>query len=238
MQHRLNVRAMLGIGAASLGLALLAAACGGGSDGGDSAQTAAATTTTGTTAASATATGNAAASGTASASSSASSTSSAAATTPTATKEPPDPSHGTKNRAVEKVAAANAAQVVVTGVGTQDVNKQEAFGFQFTAGIPGYRVEYVDKVTTCGSGADVDMHGAKGILLVTLKPAIAHDSSGATTVTINQLQSSGKVITGIQQICDFEGVVQFAVGLTGTGAFQVLEGNNGDQLAVLVNQKN
>jgi hypothetical protein len=227
MQPRLNARAVRIVGAASLGLAVLAAACGGeGSDGKDTGQTASATSSA--------ATGTAA---TASSSATASTTA-AAPTAKAAASETPDPSRGTKNRPVEKAAAPNAALVVVTGVGSDDVNKQEAFGFQFAAGIPGYRVEYVDKAAQCGSGAEIDMHGAKGIMLVTLKPAIAHDSSGASTIATTDFQGSHKIITGIQPACDSEGVVSFAVGLTGTGAFQVLESNKGDQLAILVNQKN
>ena len=145
-------------------------------------------------------------------------------------------SRGTSTKPVEKIVPMSMKQSVVTGAQTQDQNRREAFGFSFNGGIPGYKVEYVKEAVQCGSGAVADMQGAAGILVVTMRPAVAHDDAGKSTVTQGAFLSSGRVIKGIRQICDFEGVVAFAVGLSATDPFEVVELDG--KLGIIVGKPN
>ena len=145
-------------------------------------------------------------------------------------------SRGTSTKPVEKIVPMSMKQSVVTGAQTQDQNRREAFGFSFNGGIPGYRVEYVKEAVQCGSGAAADMQGAAGILVVTMRPAVAHDDAGKSTVTQGAFLSSGRVIKGIRQICDFEGVVAFAIGLSATDPFEVVELDG--KLGIIVGKPN
>ena len=145
-------------------------------------------------------------------------------------------SRGTSTKPVEKIVPMSMKQSVVTGAQTQDQNRREAFGFSFNGGIPGYKVEYVKEAVQCGSGAVADMQGAAGILVVTMRPAVAHDDAGKSTVTQGAFLSSGRVIKGIRQICDFEGVVAFAIGLSATDPFEVVELDG--KLGIIVGKPN
>ena len=145
-------------------------------------------------------------------------------------------SRGTSIKPVEKIVPMSMKQSVVTGAQTQDQNRREAFGFSFNGGIPGYKVEYVKEAVQCGSGAVADMQGAAGILVVTMRPAVAHDDAGKSTVTQGAFLSSGRVIKGIRQICDFEGVVAFAIGLSATDPFEVVELDG--KLGIIVGKPN
>lgn len=143
---------------------------------------------------------------------------------------------GTSSKPVEKIVPMSMKQSIVTGAQTQDQNRREAFGFSFNGGIPGYKVEYVKEAVQCGSGAVADMQGAAGILVVTMRPAVAHDDVGKSTVTQGAFLSSGRVIKGIRQICDFEGVVAFAIGLSATDPFEVVELDG--KLGIIVGKPN
>lgn len=95
--------------------------------------------------------------------------------------------------------------------------------FQFAGDrLPGYHVEYVDRpVRQCGSGDPVPLAG-QGALLVRLEPAQAHDDRGAVTLQTRALQTQLPVLREARLVCDFEGQVAWALGVTAPNPFRVL----------------
>jgi len=85
--------------------------------------------------------------------------------------------------------------------------------FEFQGGLPGYRVEYVDEATGCGSGLPVEIAGA-ALLQVRMAPAAAHDDAGAPTFPQQELLPGLPSILEAEQTCDFEADVTWVIGLT------------------------
>ena len=91
-----------------------------------------------------------------------------------------------------------------------------------TGPVPGYTIRYVTRVTTDSSGTTISVPGHR-YLLITLRPALAHTTSGAPTIS-RQIQVSGyPVLAGWALAGDFEGVVTLAVGLQHAASIRVGE---------------
>ncbi|HJS44479.1 MAG TPA: hypothetical protein VJ755_13495 [Gemmatimonadales bacterium] len=98
--------------------------------------------------------------------------------------------------------------------------------FEFTGdSVPGYRVEYTTRpVQRCGSGDPVSVAGT-GRLLVRFEPAQAHDEHGNPTPPLAARQSTPE-LTAVREmtlICDFEGQVEWVLGITAPAAYRVSE---------------
>lgn len=103
---------------------------------------------------------------------------------------------------------------VLIDVQTGTLEQYDRAIFQFEAGIAGYRVEYVaPPITACGSGLPVEIAG-NAFLQVRLYPAEAHDDAGAQTLEQTELAPNLPSLLEMEQICDFEGVVTWVMGLT------------------------
>lgn len=77
----------------------------------------------------------------------------------------------------------------------------------------GYRVAYVDApVLSCGSGEPVTLEGG-AVLTVTLLPAVAHSEDGKSLLATKQLKPGHISVKSMEQICDFEGRVTWAIGV-------------------------
>lgn len=128
---------------------------------------------------------------------------------------------------------------VVTGVALlQDVRiglhpetSSERIVFEFDTALPQTRVEYVDSVQQCGSGQDVDVDG-DAIIAVRFYDAAAHDSQGETTFDEQEIDGSGELIEEAEQFCDFEGQVEWAIGLDEERDFVVTHLSNPPRLVV------
>lgn len=94
---------------------------------------------------------------------------------------------------------------------------------EFSGALPGYRVEYVDRpVRRCGSGEAVEVAG-EGWLRVHLEPARAHDDAGRATIRQRDLRPALPLLRQATLICDFEGQVEWVLGLAAPNQFRVLE---------------
>lgn len=98
--------------------------------------------------------------------------------------------------------------------------------FEFTTdSVPGYRVEYTTKpVQRCGSGDPVRVAGT-GRLLVRFEPAQAHDEQGNPTPSL-AARHSAPGLTAVREmtlICDFEGQVEWVLGIAAPSAYRVSE---------------
>ncbi len=95
--------------------------------------------------------------------------------------------------------------------------------FEFGEGpLPGYHVSYVDDVYACGSGDAVNVAGASR-LTVRLQPARAHDDSGNVTVADRRRRPALPTLRELTITCDFEALVEWALGLTGQTPYRVIE---------------
>jgi hypothetical protein len=80
--------------------------------------------------------------------------------------------------------------------------------------VPGYSVRYVQRVVADASGQVITMPGAR-YLVITLRPAQAHNEAGASTVTSGVHNPAYPALASWALAGDFEGVVRIALGLAG-----------------------
>lgn len=89
--------------------------------------------------------------------------------------------------------------------------------------MPGYHVEYATRtVRRCGSGDPVSVLGA-GRLVVRFEPARAHDDQGHPTLTARERTLGLPALMEMKLICDFEGQVEFVLGVTARALYRVSE---------------
>lgn len=95
--------------------------------------------------------------------------------------------------------------------------------FEFSGDAsPGYQVEYVTQpVRACGSGALIPLSGT-GHLMVRFEPAQAHDTLGRDTTSERALAPHLPQVQELKLVCDFEGQVEWAIGLAARRRFRVL----------------
>lgn len=100
----------------------------------------------------------------------------------------------------------------------------ERFVFEFEGGLPGYRVKYVNRpITQCGSGRTVQVAG-NAFLKIHFTPAQAHEmNSGEVTVDDRNRMLDFANAQQLVDVCDFEGNVEWVLGLRTAGRFRVTE---------------
>lgn len=96
--------------------------------------------------------------------------------------------------------------------------------FEFADSVlPGYQIEYPEgPIRRCGSGDEVFLAGS-GRLLVRLEPAQAHDEGGNSTIPNRGWAPRLPVVQDMNLVCDFEGQVEWAIGLVERRRFRVIE---------------
>jgi hypothetical protein len=86
----------------------------------------------------------------------------------------------------------------------------------------GYSVTYVDRPAHhCTSGAPLTVEG-DALLMITLRPAAAHGETGKPAAP-KELTEDLTVLREVEQVCDFEGVASWVVGLSAPNKFRVME---------------
>lgn len=105
------------------------------------------------------------------------------------------------------------------------------FEFEGTL-VPGYHVEYIDSpVRHCGSG-EVTQVAGQGWLLVRLQPAQAHTEEGRPTMAAREQHPKLPVVLELEQLCDFEGQVEWVLGNRRPERFRVMELSSPPRLVV------
>lgn len=104
------------------------------------------------------------------------------------------------------------------------------------SGVPGYRVEYVDRpVRHCGSGDPLQLAG-DAWLLITLRGTQAHTDAGQATVQSRERRLQMPIVKELEFACDFEGVVEIALGVSSPNRYRVVELQNPTRLIIDVQQ--
>ncbi len=89
--------------------------------------------------------------------------------------------------------------------------------------VPGYRVEYAaGPVRSCASGDVVSVAGSTR-LVVHLEPARAHDDQGNPVPRQRDLVPGLPVVREVKLVCDFEGQVEWVLGLPAKQPYRVTE---------------
>lgn len=88
--------------------------------------------------------------------------------------------------------------------------------------LPSFEVRYVPQVTADPSGRPITLPGHR-YLLITLRPAQAHDSSGGATMTRSAQVLGYPVLKGYALAGDFEGIFSLALGLAGPASIRIGE---------------
>ena len=90
------------------------------------------------------------------------------------------------------------------------------------AGLPGYRVEYVDRpLYDCGSGEPTYPVG-DAWLEIRLEPAAAHTEEGRPTLGARDLPVGQPLLQRIYRTCNFEGIVVHVLALSEPNPFRVM----------------
>jgi hypothetical protein len=98
--------------------------------------------------------------------------------------------------------------------------------------MPGYRVEYLTRRSEeCGSGQPVRVGGSEQILLA-LSPAKAHNDDGSATIKERVRLPRLKMLQEMRVVCDYEGEVEWLLGLTARRQYRVLELSNPTRLVL------
>jgi hypothetical protein len=107
--------------------------------------------------------------------------------------------------------------------------------FEFKSHLPAGRVSYEASAVACGSGAPVSIPG-NAVLLVSFTGTDAHDDAGRLTIPTTTLEGPGKTILQARQICDFEGHVTWALGISGKQQFKVTRLQNPTRVVIDIRQ--
>lgn len=110
--------------------------------------------------------------------------------------------------------------------------------FEFSDGkFPGYKVEYAaEPVQQCGSGDAVKLAG-ESILMVRFMPLAAHTDEGEPTIEWREVSPKLPMILEIERVCDFEGEVEFALGLSQKTEYRVSELSGPMRLVIDIKHK-
>lgn len=104
-----------------------------------------------------------------------------------------------------------------------EFSSESAGGEGWGDSLPGYVVEYATRpIRRCGSGEEVSLAGTSR-LVVRFQPARAHDDRGTPTIAGREWVPRLPVVQELKLVCDFEGQVEWAIGLASSRRFRVLE---------------
>lgn len=104
--------------------------------------------------------------------------------------------------------------------------------FEFEGGISGYKVEYVDRpIRDCGAGNVIPVAG-DAWLKIHLTPAQAHTDAGQATVTDRNRVLNYPNARQLVDVCDFEGNVEWVLGVASPKRFRVVELPNPPRLVM------
>jgi hypothetical protein len=104
--------------------------------------------------------------------------------------------------------------------------------FEFEGDLPSYHIEYVERpIHQCGSGNVVEL-GGDGWLAIRLEPAMAHTEEGRPTIEQRTGTPGLPVIVEHRLICDFEGQVEWVLGVSSPNPYRVMELSGPPRLVV------
>ena len=146
---------------------------------------------------------------------------------------PQDTSFAGTMAPVQRTARPGTPPRVLRGVAATSGPGYDRVVFEFAEdSVPGYHVEYTTKpVRRCGSGDPVTVAGA-GKLVVRFEPAQAHDARGNPTLAERERALGLPAVREMKLVCDFEGQVEWVLGVAAAGPYRVLASPGPGRLVV------
>lgn len=133
---------------------------------------------------------------------------------------------------VTDVAFSGTESTVLTDVKANDKGALDHVVFTFEGALPGYHLAYLDsKPVHCASGEPLAVAG-DAWLEVRFTPSAAHTAAGKPTLAFQELPFDFAAVRELQQVCDYEGVVTWVVGLKARNAYRVVERKDPPRLAI------
>ncbi|MEX0785793.1 MAG: hypothetical protein WD939_04070 [Dehalococcoidia bacterium] len=115
---------------------------------------------------------------------------------------------------IERTFEQGVLPTALVGVAGANQTLWDRLVFEFQAGAPNYRIEYVEPpITDCGSGEPIEVRG-EAFIQVRMFPAQAHDLEGQPTIESTRIEQNGPSMVEAVQTCDFEGEVIWVLGVT------------------------
>jgi len=146
----------------------------------------------------------------------------AAAAVATASPDTLPPFQGTLTATRRTRAAPPVAQLRAVRVTADSSFDRVVFEFADSV-LPGYLIEYPEgPIRQCGSGDEVTL-AAPGRMTVRLEPAQAHDERGNSTIPNREWAPGLLAVQEMNLVCDFEGQVEWAIGLAARRHYRVIE---------------
>jgi hypothetical protein len=161
-------------------------------------------------------------------------TAAASGTEPTSTEQVADPADSSTEPAVWK--AEDGETALLTAVRAARHPGYDRVVFEFRNRVPGYDVRYVEPpVLADGSGEEVEVAG-NAVLLVRMEPALDADltqeSAPPTYTGPTRFSPDTEVVVELVRTGGFEGVLTWAIGVTGEQPFRVTRLENPARLAI------
>lgn len=135
---------------------------------------------------------------------------------------PQDTAFGGTMQATHRTRSGSPPRIL-RGVDAHSTATYDRLVFEFADSVPGYHVEYATRpVVRCGSGDPVTVAGTAR-LVVRLEPARAHDERGNSSVERREWSPGLPAVKEMKLICDFEGQVEWVLGVAAARPYRVLE---------------
>ena len=103
--------------------------------------------------------------------------------------------------------------------------------FEFQDDFPPGELSYIKEAISCGQGAPVAVRGS-AVLSLRLTTVQAHDDAGNLTIKATTVPGPGNAILEAKEYCDFEGHVNWAIGVKTQNRFKVVRLSNPTRLVI------
>ena len=118
--------------------------------------------------------------------------------------------------------APAASTAVLTDVRFARHDGYDRFVLEFREHLPGYRIRYPPGLLhECGTGRAVELD-APAALQIELRRTAAHDREGEATTEERELAPGLPTLRDARLTCDYEGIVEWVLGLEKQVPFRVL----------------
>lgn len=131
-----------------------------------------------------------------------------------------------------QVSEAATGHATLRSVRTGRHEDYDRLVLEFEQGVPGYTVRFADRpLHQCGSGFPIEVE-APHTLQIELQSVAAHDDEGRATVEDRDRRPGLTVVRSAELTCDFEGVVEWVLGLDHRTEFRVFRLDDPTRLVI------